>query len=183
MHGELERRKGTAQHMFLTCGQHSRASSADMDRMQDGVEATMATHAMPSFTCQSQYHTHTGSLNFHWNDLSTHRIRLQTHSHTRTLHTYNGLVPLLPSPLPPPKMCISFHTYYLIPKREAYGLGPNKDIPCVDEDFHQYRKARDSGQNCTEPVVIPVVRGIPRHVVVKKGDRPSEWSSAGCDFM
>ena len=208
--------KRTGQHMYTTCGLGSRANSADMDRMQARVEATMATHAMPSFVCQFQCHTHTGSLNFHWNDLPTHRIRLQTHSHTRALHKYNGLVPLSSSPnlLPPPghthkdNMCTSFQTHYLICKREAYGLGPNKDIPCVDEDFNACQTAKDSGQNCTEPVgrdiwskyicsehggPSPQMRekmmreggfwGMPRHVMVKKGDRPGEWSSTGCDVM
>jgi recombinational DNA repair protein (RecF pathway) len=54
-------------------------------------------------------------------------------------------------------MCTSYRTHYLICKREDLARGPNNNIPCVDEDFHTCRKAKESSQNCSEPVVSPLL--------------------------
>jgi hypothetical protein len=87
-----------------------------------------------------------------------------THLHlilfTGTAQIYNCVSP--PSFSPPLKhpknkrMCTSYRTHYLICKREDLARGPDNSIPCVNEDFIQCRKAKESSQNCSELVISPL---------------------------
>jgi hypothetical protein len=92
-----------------------------------------------------------------------------THLHlilfTSTAQIYNRVSPpsFSPPPFSPPlkhpkdkTMCTSYRTYYLICKSEDLARGPDNNIPCVDEEFNQCRKAKESSQNCSEPFISPL---------------------------